>query len=167
MAFMACRSLISYNSLRCFSCIKAVGGHYNLEFLHQGKMIPSVYPVREMAKKTKNKADKTKKVVPVDDLISDIDLEDEYEEFEQSHFKETDLSKFMSQKSKGKKTKGSTNMKYEEFRETVNAELLWTELQVHLDSLKHAYLHQFSVRSATSLGKNSFYQNRQYLLFNI
>ena len=138
-----------------------------MEFLHQTRMIPSVFPVREMAKKTKNKADKTNKVVAVDELISDIDLEDEDEEFEQSHLKETDLSKLMSQKSKGKKTKGSTNMKYEEFRETVNAELLWTELQGHLDILKHAYLHQFSVRSATSLGKNSFYQNRQYLLFNI
>ena len=110
-----------------------------------------------MAKKTKNKPDKTKKVVPVDDLISDMDLEDEDEEFEQSHFKETDLYKFMSQKSKGKKIKGSANMKYEEFIETVPAELLWAELQEHLDILKHAYLHQFSVRSATSLGKIIFY----------
>ena len=85
--------------------------------------------------KSKNKSDKAKKVVAVDDLISDIDLEDEEEEFEQSHFKETELSKFMSQKSKGKKTKGSTNMKYEEFIETVPAELLWAELQEHLDIL--------------------------------
>ena len=100
--------------------------------LHQVKMIPSVYPVREMAKKSKNKPDKAKKVVAVDDLISDIDLEDEDEEFEQSHFKETDLSKLMGQKSKGKKTKGSTNMKYEEFIETCPAELLWSELQDHL-----------------------------------
>ena len=133
--------------------MKAVGGHSNLEFLHQVRVIPSVFPVREMAKKTKNKADKTKKVA-VDELISDIDLEDEDEEFEPSHFKETDLSRLMSQKSKGKKTKGSTTMKYEEFLETVPAELLWAELQGHLDILKHAYLHQFSVRSATSLGKN-------------
>ena len=122
--------------------------------LHQVKMIPSVYPVREMAKKSKNKPDKAKKVVAVDDLISDIDLEDEDEEFEQSHFKETDLSKLMGQKSKGKKTKGSTNMKYEEFIETCPAELLWSELQDQVDILKHAYLHQFSVRSATSLGKD-------------
>ena len=154
MALIACRSLMSYNSRRCFSCMKAVRGHSNLEILHQAKMIPSVYSVREMAKKTKNKPDKTKKVVPVDDLIADIDLEDEDEEFEQSHFKETDLYKFMSQKSKGKKIKGSANMKYEEFIETVNGELLWKELQEQVDTLKHTYLHQFSVRSATSLGKN-------------
>lgn len=152
MAFIACRSLIS--ARRCFSGLKAVGGHSNSEVLRQVKMIPSVYPVREMAKKTKNKAERNKKVIAVDDLISDIDLEDEDEEFEQSHFKETDLSKFMSQKSKGKKTKGAANMKYEEFIQTVNGELLWKELQEQIDNLKHAYLHQFSVRSATSLGKN-------------
>jgi len=154
MALRAWRSIINYRSHRYISHLTADHRSPQLRVLQQLKGIPSVYvfPVREMAKKTKTKPEKNKKAV-VDALVTDIDLdlEDENEGFEQDSFKETELSKFMGQKSKGKKTKGTANMKYEEFVVTVNAELLWKELQEHIESLQHSYLHQFSVRSATSL----------------
>ena len=161
MALRACRSIVFNNSRRYISCMTGpVGEDQSPQvrvFRPAMRVIPQVYPVREMAKKTKNKPDKKKEQkFDVDDLIEseDVDL-DENEGFEQA-FKETELSKLLSQKTKGKKTKGSVNMKYEEFVGTVNAEALWQELQEHIESLKHCYLHQFSVRSATSLGRINF-----------
>ena len=63
------------------------------------------------------------------------------------------MKNFFSSKGKGKKpAKGAQQMKYEEFVSVVNGELLWKELENKLDNLKSIYLHQLSVRSATSIG---------------
>lgn len=159
---MALRASILHCSRRFISCVTASAAGETrgprVRVLQQVKMVPAVYPVREMAKKTKNKPDKKKEQkIALEDIIDDIEDEDENEGFEKESFKETELSKFMSDRMKGKKTKGSSNMKYDEFVNTVEGELLWQELQDRIDRLKHIYQHQFSLRSATSLGEyNSF-----------
>jgi len=153
---MALRASILHCSRRFISCVTASAAGETrgprVRVLQQVKMVPAVYPVREMAKKTKNKPDKKKEQkIALEDIIDDIEDEDENEGFEKESFKETELSKFMSDRMKGKKTKGSSNMKYDEFVNTVEGELLWQELQDRIDRLKHIYQHQFSLRSATSL----------------
>ena len=49
----------------------------------------------------------------------------------------------------------------------VNGELLWKELENKLDNLKSVYLHQLSVRSATSIGDKTYDINVDLLYYTI
>ena len=108
---------------------------------------------RGMAKKGKNKSKSSKS--SIDDLIDELsdDEDNEIENEDAVAFKETHLSKFLQQKHPGKKpTKGSVpTMKYHEFIAVTNGESLWKELQAGVENLKSSYMHQFNVRSSTSL----------------
>ena len=107
-----------------------------------------------LMKKGKSKGSKQKS--EVSDIVDQIEIEDE-EENEDEVFepkKDTELRKFLSSKSKGKKpTKGSSNISYDDFVNIVNGESLWKELESQLDILMDTYTYQLSVRSATSIGK--------------
>ena len=107
-----------------------------------------------LLKKGKSKSSKPKP--QISDVIDQMEI-DEVDEDEEEDFapkKETELRKYFSSKSKGKKpTKGSSNITYEDFMKIVNGEVLWKELESQLNILKDIYTYQLSVRSATSLGK--------------
>ena len=113
-----------------------------------------------MEKKDQKKGKANTKTI--DQLVDDIVEEEEEDEeaafkSDSVRFKETELKNFFSSKGKGKKpAKGAQQMKYEEFVSVVNGELLWKELENKLDNLKSIYLHQLSVRSATSIGDKTY-----------
>ena len=124
-------------------------------------------------KKGKQKQPSNKKQSVLDELIDEIDDDDdepadEADSFNENHVvKETELKKYFDQKSKSKKpSKGSVQgqLKYEEFVKIVNGERLWQELQSQLDTLKNIFLHQLSVRSATSIGEKNIVQELHFLL---
>ena len=115
-------------------------------------IMPTVWD-RGMAKKGKGKMKSNRS--NIDDIIDELsDDEDELiQEEDPVAFKDTELSKFLKQKSPGKKPiKGSAPMmKYHEFVDIVRGELLWQELQGAVERLKSIYMHQLTVRSSTSL----------------
>ena len=129
-----------------------------LVFEQQTNLIPRVLfsTTDVFNKKGKNKPKPGKPVI--DDLLEAV--EDEEEEDEEAAFrdtagqKESELKSLLSQQSRGKKTsKGSTNMSYAEFSKVVAGEQLWNDLDSTIENLKNVYLHQLSVRSASSIGR--------------
>ena len=122
-----------------------------------------------MEKKDQKKGKSNTKTI--DQLVDDIVEEEEEDEeaafkSDSVRFKETELKNYFSSKGKGKKpAKGAQQMKYEEFVSVVNGELLWKELENKLDNLKSVYLHQLSVRSATSIGDKTYDINNVDLLY--
>ena len=112
-----------------------------------------------LEKKGKNKPKSEKPVI--DELLDAV--EEEEEEDEEAAFRDTvgqresELKSLLIQQSKGKKlSKGSTQMSYAEFVKIVPGEKLWNDLESSLESLKNIYLHQLSVRSASSIGRLNF-----------
>ena len=113
-----------------------------------------------LEKKGKNKPKSEKPVI--DELLDAV--EEEEEEDEEAAFRDTvgqresELKSLLIQQSKGKKlSKGSTQMSYAEFVKIVPGEKLWNDLESSLENLKNIYLHQLSVRSASSIGRLNFY----------
>ena len=109
-----------------------------------------------LEKKGKNKQKSEKPVI--DELLDAVEEEDE--EDEAAAFtdtvgqRESELKSLLIQQSKGKKpSKGSTQMSYAEFVKIVPGEKLWNDLESILENLKNIYLHQLSLRSASSIGK--------------
>merc|ERR1719495_2841 len=123
--------------------------HSNILYLHTTQVVL----------KKKNTNNPAAKKPTIDDLIDELDDDDEEEEDpdaafikDNQHSRDTELSRLLSQKPKGKKpAKGSSNITYEEFVGIVDGESLWQELDEELENLKRIYLHQLSVRSATSI----------------
>jgi len=123
--------------------------HSNAHYFHTSQII--------LKKQSTNKNSTKKRTI--DDLIDELDDDDDEDKddsdaapINNQHSRDTELSRLLSQKSKGKKpAKGSSNMTYEEFVSIVDGEALWQELDDQLDNLKRIYLHQLSVRSATSI----------------
>ena len=113
-------------------------------------------------KKGKQKPPSGKQKV-IDELLDEIEEDDEEDVDEAESFKdsvsvrETELRLFLSQKStknkKPAKGSGQGQLKYEEFMKIVDGEMLWQDLSAQIEGLKNIFLHQLSVRSATSIGK--------------
>ena len=109
-----------------------------------------------LKKKGKNKPKSEKPVL--DELLDAVEEEDEEDEAaaftDAAGQRESELKSLLIQQSKGKKpSKGSTQMSYAEFVKIVPGEKLWKDLESILENLKNTYLHQLSLRSASSIGK--------------